>query len=61
VEEIIVSQFNKERKRVLHLVKSKGSPAETHWTEEPYENVDDETLLKELRVQNLLAAKDKRF
>jgi len=36
VEEIMRSQFNKERKKVLYLVKWKGYPDKTDWTEEPY-------------------------
>jgi hypothetical protein len=59
VEEIMGSQFNKERKKVLYRVKWKSSPDETDWTEEPYEHFDDKTLLKEFNVQNPQAAKDK--
>jgi hypothetical protein len=52
VEEIMGSQFNKERKKVLYLVKWKGYPDETDWTEEPYENFDNKKLLKEFHMQN---------
>jgi len=61
VEEIMGSQFNKERKKVLYLVKWKGYPEETHWTEEPYENFDDKKLLREFHVGNPQVAKDKRL
>jgi len=61
VDEIMGSQFNKERKRVLYLVKWKGYPEETDWTEKPYENFDDRELLKEFHRQNPQAAKDKRL
>jgi len=61
VEEIMGSQFNKERKWVLYLVKWKGYPKETDWTEEPYENFDDKKLLREFYRRNPQAAKDKRL
>ena len=52
VEEIMGSQYSKERKRVLYLVKWKGYPEEADWTEELYENFDDNRLLKEYHRQN---------
>jgi len=61
LEEIMGSQFNKVRKKVLYLVKWKGYPDETDWTKEPYENFDDNTLLKEFHTRNPQAAKDKRI
>jgi len=61
VEEIMGSQFNKECKKVLYLVKWKGYPEETDWTEELYENFDDKKLLKEFHMGNPQAAKDKRL
>jgi len=47
VEDIMGSQFNKEQKKVLHLVKWEGRPEEIDWTEEPYENFEEKELLKE--------------
>jgi hypothetical protein len=61
VEEIMGSQYSKERKRVLYLVKWKGYPEEADWTEEPYENFDDKRLLKEYHKRNPQAAKDIRI
>jgi hypothetical protein len=61
VEDIMGSQFNKEKKKVLYLVKWKGYPDETDWTEEPYENFNDKKLLREFHVRNPQAAKDKRL
>jgi hypothetical protein len=55
------SQFNKEWKKILYLVKWKGYPDETDWTEEPYENFDDKKLPRELNVRNPQAAKDQRL
>jgi hypothetical protein len=61
VEEIMGSQFNKERKKVLYLVKWKGYPDETDCIEEPYENFDNKKLLKQFHMQNPQAAKDKQL
>ena len=61
VEEIMGSQLNKKQKKVLYLLKWKEYPEETDWTEEPYENFDDKTLLKMFHMRNSLAAKDKRL
>jgi len=61
VEDIMGSQLNRERKKDLYLVKSKGYPDETDWTEEPYEYFDDKKLLKEFHLHNPQAAKDKIF
>jgi len=61
VEEIMGSQFNKEWKIVLYLVKWKGYTEETDWTEELYENFNDNKLLKEFHARNLQAAKYKRL
>jgi hypothetical protein len=52
VEDIMGSQFNKEQKNILYLVKWKGYPDNTDWTEEPYKNVDDKKLLKEFYMRN---------
>jgi hypothetical protein len=41
VEQLMSSQYNKERKWVLYLVKWNGYPEEADWTEKPYENIDD--------------------
>jgi len=60
VKEIMCSQFNKEWKEVLYLVKWEGYPEETDWTEEPYENFDEKELLREFHRRNPQAAKDKR-
>ena len=61
VADIIGSHFNKERKKVLYLVRCKGYPEETDWAEESYENFDDKKLLKEFHARNPQAAKDKRL
>jgi hypothetical protein len=61
VEEIMGSQYSKERKLVLYLVKWKGYPEEADWTEEPYENFDDKRLLMENHRRNPQAAKDNRI
>jgi hypothetical protein len=61
VEEIMGSQYSKERNRVLYLVKWKGYPDEADWTEEPYENFEDKGLLKEYHKRNPQAAKDNRI
>jgi hypothetical protein len=61
VEEIMGSQFNKEQKNVLYLVKWKGYPDKTDRAEEPYKNFDDKKLLKELHMRNPHSAKDKRI
>jgi hypothetical protein len=61
VEEIMGSQFNKERKTVLSLVKWNRYPEETDWTEEPYENFDENELLREFHGRNPQATKDKRL
>jgi hypothetical protein len=61
VEEIMGSQFNKEWKKVLYLVKWKGYPDTTDRIEEPYENFDHKKLLKEFHMRNPQAAKDKRL
>jgi hypothetical protein len=61
VQEIMGSQYSKERKRVLYLVKWKGYPAEADWTEEPYEIFEDKKFLKEYHKPNLQAAKDNRI
>jgi hypothetical protein len=61
VEEIVGSQFNKEWKKILYLVKWKGYPDETDWTEEPYKYFDDKKLPRELNVRNPQAAKDQRL
>ena len=55
------SQYSKERKRLLYLVKWKGYPEEVDWTEEPYENLDDKRLLKEYHRWNPQAAKNNRI
>jgi hypothetical protein len=60
-EEILGSQYSKERKRVLYLVKWKGYQEEADWTVEPYENFDDKRLLKEYHRRNPQAAKDNRI
>jgi len=52
VEEIMGSQFNKERKKVLYLGKWKGCPEETDWTEKPYENFEEKELLREFHKRN---------
>ncbi|KAF8246582.1 S-adenosyl-L-methionine-dependent methyltransferase [Wilcoxina mikolae CBS 423.85] len=55
------SQYSKERKKVLYLVKWKGYPDEADWTEEPYENFHDKELLKDYHKRDPQAAKDKRW
>jgi len=61
MEEIMGSQFNKKRKKVLYLVKWKEYPENTDWTEEPYENFDKKELLREFHKRNPQAAKDRRL
>jgi hypothetical protein len=61
VEEIMGSQYSKERKRVLYVVKWKGYLEEADWTEEPYENFDDKRLLMEYHRRNPQGAKDNRI
>jgi len=61
VEQIMGSQFNQETKRVLYLVKWKGYPEETDWTEEPYENFNNRKFLREFHRRNPQAVKDKRL
>jgi hypothetical protein len=61
LKEIMDSQFNKEWKKVLYLVKWKRYPEQTDWTEEPYENFDKKELLREFHRWNPKAAKDERL
>jgi len=57
-EQVMGSHFNKEWKKDLYLVKWKGYPEETDWTEEAYENFDNKKLLKEFHERNPQTAKD---
>jgi hypothetical protein len=52
------SQFNKEQKKVLYVVKWTGYPQETEWTEEPYVNWDEKEQLREFHMRNPQAAND---
>jgi len=61
VEEVMGSQFNKEWKRVLYLVKWKGYPEVTDWILELDENFDNKQVLKEFHGLNPQGTKDKRL
>jgi hypothetical protein len=61
VKEDMGSQYSKERKRVIYLVKWKRYPEEAEWTEEPYENIYDKGLLTEYHTHNSQATNDNRI
>ena len=60
VEEIMGSHYNAERKKVLYLIKWKGYPEESKWTEEPLEHLP-RALHRSFHMRHLGAAMDDKF
>ena len=60
VEEIMGSHYNAERKQVLYLIKWKGYPEESEWTEEPLEHLPHE-LVRSFHARHSRAAMDDKL
>ena len=60
VEEIMGSHYNAERKQVLYLIKWKGYPEESEWTEEPLEHLP-RALVRPFHTRHPGAAMDDKL
>ena len=60
VEEIMGSEYSTGRKKVLNLIKWKGYPEQSEWTEEPLEHLP-RALVHELHTRHPEATMDDKL